>query len=405
MAVGVERSYSPEDVQAIWDFVYEGGNVIIADDFGHGNSLWKHSEGLGLGEVPFYNEQLFDPNYIKNTKFVTVNATLGNRRYNLMLNEPSALVKREGLHSSTTTETIAKSSEESWLDSNKNGVRDPSEFKNSYDVIVFLSESNFKGKMLVISDPGLFINDNWNQLDNARFIVDVVNYFLPDGGEVVFDESRHINENTFENSRNLVYSGIVYLTSTIWSLFIFVILIIICTLIIGVRIKPQRPWRNRNLLETKFLNILNYPYIGSNDYWLIKNTLLEKVRLGYGFTPEEFKELDVETSYKLLGDRYLWDFITQRFPSYQTDYYYYQSIVRRIIDWTPRRPEQQDKPPESEGGIKDGETPPESFEYYNKSQHDESSQIRKDIKKSEPGDKIPINKFLQDLDDDTTRRF
>jgi hypothetical protein len=91
MAIGVERAYTSEEARTIWDFVHDGGHLIIADDFGHGDTLWDKASWRSVGNIEFENKQLFDPNYIKNTKFVTVNASLQSRRYTLILNEPSAL--------------------------------------------------------------------------------------------------------------------------------------------------------------------------------------------------------------------------------------------------------------------------------------------------------------------------
>ncbi len=344
IAVGVERPYSTDDSRAIWDFVHEGGNIIIADDFGHGNSLWENSGGIGIGDIKFDNNRLFDPNYIKNTKFVTVNASINYLRYNLILNEPSALVDRSQY--SSGHQAIAMSSEDSWLDKNQNSVRDPAEEKKSYNVIVSISVGESNGRAVIISDPGLFINDNWKMMDNSKFILDLLRIFLPTGGEVIFDESRHINQNTFENSRHLLYSGAVYLTSSIWSIFIIVILVISCTLIVGVKIKPQRKWRNINLLDKEYLNILNYPHVGPNDYWQIYSTILEKVRLGYGFTAEEFKELDRETLFNLIDDTGLWDFISRRFPKLPDNNYhdYYKFIIQRLVAWSPKHPEMKSTP-------------------------------------------------------------
>jgi len=139
---------------------------------------------------------LYDPSYIRNTKFVSVNATFLGRNYKLILNEPAALDMKYG--SSSRSSILAKSGSGSWLDKNENGVRDPTELKDSYDIIAYHSNNDFDSAAVIISDPGLFINDNWGMMDNSNFVLHLINYLLPDGGEVIFDESRHINENTFE---------------------------------------------------------------------------------------------------------------------------------------------------------------------------------------------------------------
>ncbi len=321
MAIGVERPYTSDEARAIWNFVQAGGNLILADDFGHGNTLWDKASWESVGNIEFERKQLFDPNYIKNTKFVTVNATFQGRPYNLLFNEPSAI--RSETEYEVLASRVAMSSEASWLDDNGNGVRDPQEEKKIYELIVYMVHSEKQmGKVVVISDPGLFINDNYEMLDNWRFVQDLIADLLPTGGEIIFDESRHISQNTFENSRHIVYSGMVYITSSFWSIILISFLIISCTLIIGVKIKPQEIWRNRNKLDAKQLNILNYPYISGQDYWQMYGTFLEKVRLRYGFAVDEFRNLDQHTIFNLIGDRYLVDFIYQRFPVHPDTNYF-----------------------------------------------------------------------------------
>jgi hypothetical protein len=338
VAIGIERPFTVDEVDVLWTFLRKGGNIIIADDFGRGNSFWVDAENYGFADINirFKDKQLYDPNYIKNTKFVTVNATLF-KNYELILNQPAAL----DVSDSNFITTFAESSRDSWLDENKNGVRDPRELKGKNPVIVGFSKSDVMGSAVIISDPGLFINDNWHQLDNSEFVLDLIGSLIPNGGEVIFDESRHITPELLENSRRVIYSGIVYFTSTIWSIIFIGALIISFTLFIGVKLKPQRLWRNSNLLDRKYFNVLNNPYVGPHDFWQVYNTFLEKVRLGYNFGPDEFKELDEETLERLIDDQYLWEFITQQFSTYVSyvDHQYYRFIVERIIHWSPWSPE------------------------------------------------------------------
>jgi len=196
MAIGVEREYSKDDAHALWEFVRDGGNLILADDFGHGNSFLTNSPYYNP-DVRISNKRLFDQNFIKNTKFITINATLpvpGYIRYELILNEPSALEITSTYYSNTFITTLGSSSSDSWMDENENEVRDPRELKGSYEIITLLQDKQFKGKIIIISDPGLFINDNWPLLDNWRYVLDMLGFLLPTGGEVIFDESRHTNE-------------------------------------------------------------------------------------------------------------------------------------------------------------------------------------------------------------------
>lgn len=341
LAIGVERPYSKDDANGLWGFLQKGGNIVIADDFGYGNSFWDSDYSASSGKAEFKKHQLFDPNYIKNTTFVTIFATLPGpgKWYNLLLNEPTALERSYGTSDITT---LGASSDESWLDENNNNVRDPREPRGSYPIIMYISLAANAGKLFVISDPGLFINENWNKLDNSEYVLDLVQYLLPEGGQVIFDESRHISDNTFENTRRTIYSGLVFMTSTPVAIIVIITIIVIFTVIIGVKIKPQKPWKNVSLLGNRYFNVLKYPYITPNDFWQIYNVFLEKVRLSYDFSPLEFKDLDEGTLYKLIGDDHLWNFIIGRFPYYM-DSRYYAFIIELVLSWKPKIPDELDE--------------------------------------------------------------
>jgi hypothetical protein len=334
LGIGIEKPYAVEDANALWTFVRNGGNVILADDFGFGNSFWESGLNEGYGRAEFQKKQLFDPNYIKNTTFVTVPARLpwpDTDWYNLLLNAPTALKTSYG---SVEFIPLAQSSDESWLDKNENRVRDISEPKGGKHVIMYFQLSRSSGSVFIISDPGLFINENWDKLDNADYVLDLIGHLINEDGEIIFDESRHITENTFENTRRTVYSSVVYVTSSVWSIILIVILIISFTLWIGIRLRPQPIWKNKNLLNRTFLNVLNSPYLSGYDFWQIYNTFLEKVRIGYNFSPDEFRELDRDTLENLINDLDLYNFISYQLPWYAGNSYY-NFIVHRIKKWKP----------------------------------------------------------------------
>ena len=63
IAIGLEREYSRAEVSAIIDYLGDGGNVIIADDFGFGNSFIDNFKDYEY-PIPFgynyYNEPLYE---------------------------------------------------------------------------------------------------------------------------------------------------------------------------------------------------------------------------------------------------------------------------------------------------------------------------------------------------------
>ena len=172
---GVEKQYLPSEVDAIEAFGARGGRVVLADDFGYGNDL---SIRHGI-ELP--RKRLFDAAFEENASIVRVNATIGPSRYDLRLNVPS------GTPSATCRDsrTFACSSNDSYLDVNGNGARDASDFGGP--VAIGWRTGNF----VVLTDPSLFADAMLRQGDNERFARDLLASLLPDGGTVVFEESRH----------------------------------------------------------------------------------------------------------------------------------------------------------------------------------------------------------------------
>ena len=75
VAVGIEKSYTPEEINAIETFLARGGSAIIADDFGNANQL---SKDFG---VTFYGGQFYDENFDKNSNFTIVKAHMGSDLY------------------------------------------------------------------------------------------------------------------------------------------------------------------------------------------------------------------------------------------------------------------------------------------------------------------------------------
>lgn len=177
VVAGVERSYSPGEVEAVVGFVERGGIAVIADDFGFGDSL-----GRPFG-VEFLRRQLLDKNYAGNLSLVRVNATTAGRNFTLLANVPSSL----GFAPDVEPELLAESGLDSYIDLNANGEEDPDDAKGPFPVIAAVPRG--PGKAVFVSDPGLLTNGV--SKDNAGFLRAFFRAQLPEAGTVAFDESRH----------------------------------------------------------------------------------------------------------------------------------------------------------------------------------------------------------------------
>ena len=223
IAVGIEKKYRTAEIDIIQDFVKKGGKAIIADDTGYADDL---SNRYG---VTFYSGTMWDKNFLVNESFPMVPATVYLNKYWLVLSNPTGLANQSYEDSSKGEflyTMIANGSEKSYVDRNGNHKIDPAD---AHDNIPVALEVKYNpkhalnknvvsdGKIIFISDTSLLSNDMLISIDqlkpmgfnpelsnnkdvdltagrggsNKQFVMAVVNYMLPSGGKVVFDESRH----------------------------------------------------------------------------------------------------------------------------------------------------------------------------------------------------------------------
>ena len=349
IVLGVEKGFSYDEGLAVLNFLINGGSVIIADDFGAGNSIADilcdnyeasndedailHDQHL---EIEFYNDRLYDSSYIRNTKFVKVNADLGmNRNYEVLLNEPTALRSKGYYHS------ISRSSEDSWLDENNNGIRDVTEIKDSYDIIVLAKYG--EGEVCFISDPGLFINNLWKMYDNAVFADELVQRLLSNKNgndyEIIFDESQHISQSSDENLRHSIYNVGLQITSGVTGIIFIAILLVFLSIFGVLKIKPLKKFENRNSLASRVFNFTKNPYITQTDLSWLKKVFLEKVQNAYSYDNDEFFKLPPEIVFNLINNKELYDFFTYyiNYPL-MVNFNYLYHITELIDQWQPTEP-------------------------------------------------------------------
>ena len=101
-----------------------------------------------------------------------------------------------------------------------------------------------------MSDPGIFINDMLDRKDNRAFALDLIEELLPEGGEVIFDESVHIPPGYLSNGAHTFLSSIYFTKSHIYlnAIFLIIVIILVELAIILVKdpVKLFRPAPMRN---------------------------------------------------------------------------------------------------------------------------------------------------------------
>ncbi|QIB75535.1 DUF4350 domain-containing protein [Halogeometricum borinquense] len=158
-----DQAYTRAEAQRVREFVEQGGTIIVADDFGpHTNPLLSAlGSDVRIDGRLLRDEQQYatTPNFSEAT--TTPNATFLDTDQTLTLNHGSAL-RANG------TTVLARSSEFSYVDSNRNYQLDDSEALQSRPIA--MQESVGDGTIIVVSDPSMFINAMLEREGNRAFV-------------------------------------------------------------------------------------------------------------------------------------------------------------------------------------------------------------------------------------------
>ena len=160
------QDYHPVELEQLHDFAAQGGRLIIADDYGHGNQILEY---LGL-EARFTGQVLLDPmvNY-KNKYFPRIfhlqPDPLTANIDNLVLNHATSLANV------TDADILAASSSFSFLDYNGNGTREDNEPTGPLPAISHHELGS--GQVILIADPSMFINSMDTIAGNGGFIQNI----------------------------------------------------------------------------------------------------------------------------------------------------------------------------------------------------------------------------------------
>jgi len=352
--IGVERSYSEFDSNAIYNFVKSGGKVIIADDSGYGNSAFYGEMGtleigvklrtnivqkgcepttstglvaLGLdaggygssGSSPKCKPALLydsnhwnEPIHPKNNSISIIDADVPRMDFNgqLMMSSPSALTIQTG----GSAEGLVWSSQQAFIDYNQNGIGGTGEGtyrEDSTNGVEVVAEANIgNGTVIFISDTSIFTNEYYDELDNREFILSMVNYVT--GGEkhtLIFDESRHIQSDMLSLIYVQLFGILGYVSNSETLGILFLGSIILVLQLVMMRVENPVPWRHLfNIYEGR-LSRFRVPHAHYTHPDTIKEIFIEKVRIENGYTREEFGMLSQTKIEELLHDPLLIKFM------------------------------------------------------------------------------------------------
>lgn len=211
-----QKPYSQNDLDAIYKFVANGGTMLLADDFGYGNSILSY---LGVS-VRFSQLRLIDPLFFYRDmyfpKILDVSSKLRDQDINtLVFNYATVLRQTQGI------EIIASSSKASFLDYNGNGEYDQNEAQGPFAVAASLPLG--KGVLELLSDSSIPINAAVELDDNLRFL----QYEMSrNGANTIMVDRSHLIQDPQETTKELL-AGIREVGSQTIFLLIFTIALFI----------------------------------------------------------------------------------------------------------------------------------------------------------------------------------
>ncbi len=181
----IEVPYAPyqdSDLIQLDTFIKEGGTLLLADDFGYGNTVLDH---LGL-ETRFSGQPLLDPLLCYKNQWLPRITDFSDDFHEAGI---TALVLNHGTALLDVSEEscIAWSSESSFLDLDRNGKSGSNDINGPLAVAARYSIG--KGTVLGLSDPSILINSMADRDDNRAFIDHILSSHGT-GKRITIDTSR-----------------------------------------------------------------------------------------------------------------------------------------------------------------------------------------------------------------------
>jgi len=183
------RQYTADELEALRNYLLQGGMLIIMDDYGEGNIILEY---LKVPIAIANNAPLYDPfDNFKNKRFPRAKI-VGKEEY-IVLNHASAIMISE--HGIENVKILALSSPFAYLDTNNNEIWDKGEPKGPLPVAVLIKYG--KGTLIVISDPSIAINSMIDSESNLEFMRSIVY------GRKIFLDQTHIPKSLHEQIKDI----------------------------------------------------------------------------------------------------------------------------------------------------------------------------------------------------------
>lgn len=331
IAIGVEKKYTKAEIEMIKSFVDSGGKAIIADDFGYADEL---SSEYG---VTFYGQTMWDERFLKNESCPVVEGEINLQYYDIVLNKPTGLANRSV--GDYTYDILANGSVKSYVDRNNNGLIDPWDAHDRIPIVMevgYNETTGKKGKIVFVSDTAIFTNEyffskddlmqkssvsgkskykyNPNKGANKEFVLDLIAYLLPNGGIVIFDESRHPQEKLEEPIYTTIKTVTIMTSNPVpfACLIVGLILLMIATI---WRVRDKENW----IHVFDISGIRRRPVLPDTPEVQVERlraTALQKLKMVHSLSPDEMKSLTPAQITRMVKDHEINELILNPGASY-----------------------------------------------------------------------------------------
>nr|ANV81030.1 hypothetical protein [uncultured Candidatus Thalassoarchaea sp.] len=284
--------------------------------------------------------------------------------YNLLTNGLSGFDKTSAYNPSEHRYVVARTTLDSWMDNNDDGnytiggyeaLGIQGDEQGPFPVYVrycenILCRSSTSGRIHFVSDGSMLINSLYNpefdefysglvpQNDNRKWALDIIaeSLLVAQSGTnvssnalVIFDESRHQQQNIFGDTYNLIYYLLIYFTNDWMAMLILFLILFISLEAIIIRKEDPEDWRHIfRIIYYGFGDATRYEYYQKSDK--IRQVLLTRVRNLNTLSREEFDALPAVELQNMVKDPVLIRFIFED-RKYRADELV--GIVKRIKEW------------------------------------------------------------------------
>ena len=287
-----------------------------------------------------------------------------SEEYNLLTNGLSGFDKTSAYNPSEHRYVVAKTTLDSWMDNNDDGnytiggyeaLGIQGDEQGPFPVYVrycenILCRSSTSGRIHFVSDGSMLINSLYNpefdefysglvpKNDNRKWALDIIaeSLLVADSGTnissnalVIFDESRHQQQNIFGDTYNLIYYLLIYFTNDWMAMLILFLILFISLEAIIIRKEDPEDWRHIfRIIYYGFGDATRYEYYQKSDK--IRQVLLTRVRNINTLSREEFDALPAAELQNMVKDPVLIRFIFED-RKYRPDELV--GVVKRIKEW------------------------------------------------------------------------